>query len=249
MSNEKFTVPSTQFTERPEAYELKVSLPGIGKEDGKALQALNSVRERLLGKYGVELLTPCYTVYHKEIGEITSYPPGYKENGSIFCYNNPWISIAETVLGRGDNAFDIYKRTCPVYQEDHSDIRRVEPYVYAQTVAARASYHEGAARNSWLTGTAAWTFVNISQYILGIKPVLTGLMIDPCIPSDITEYSVTRRFRGAVYHIHVRKTGSYSLKVDGEPVSGKVITPADHNHRLGTSAAACKLVKDNYHSP
>ena len=176
-------------------------------------------------------LTPCYTVYHKEIGEITSYPPGYKENGSIFCHNNPWISIAETVLGRGDNAFDIYKRTCPVYQEEHSDVRRVEPYVYAQTVAARASYEEGAARNSWLTGTAAWTFVNISQYILGIKPALDGLMIDPCLPGDLTEYSVTRRYRGAEYHIHVANKGTYSLHVDGEAVNGKII-PIEEGRKI-----------------
>ena len=198
-------------------------MAGIGAEDGMAATALDSVRTHLLGKYGVELLTPCYTVYHKELGEITSYPPGYKENGSIFCHNNPWISIAETVLGRGDNAFDIYRRTCPVYQEEHSDIRRVEPYVYAQTVAARASFEEGAARNSWLTGTAAWTFVNISQYILGIKPTPEGLSMDPCLPEFLTDYTVTRRYRGSTYRIHVAKTGAHSLTVDGQPVSGKVL--------------------------
>ncbi len=202
-------------------------MAGIGLEDGKAVQALDSTREHLLGRYGVELLAPCYTVYHKELGEITSYPPGYKENGSIFCHNNPWISIAETVVGRGDNAFDIYQRTCPVYQEEHSDVRRVEPYVYAQTVAARASYDEGAARNSWLTGTAAWTFVNISQYILGIKPTPGGLMIDPCLPEALTDYTVDRRYRGAVYHVHVRKTGTYSLCADGTAVAGKVIPVID----------------------
>ncbi len=202
-------------------------MAGVGLEDGKAVQALDSTRQHLLGKYGVELLAPCYTVYHKELGEITSYPPGYKENGSIFCHNNPWISIAETVVGRGDNAFDIYQRTCPVYQEEHSDVRRVEPYVYAQTVAARASYEEGAARNSWLTGTAAWTFVNISQYILGIKPSPDGLMIDPCLPEFLKEYSVDRRYRGAGYHIHVRQTGSYSLTVDGEALAGKVVPIAE----------------------
>ena len=169
----------------------------------------------------MELLAPCYTVYHKELGEITSYPPGYKENGSVFCHNNPWISIAETVAGRGDNAFDIYRRTCPVYQEEHSEVRRVEPYVYAQTVAARASFQEGAARNSWLTGTAAWTFVNISQYILGVKPTPEGLTIDPCLPAGFGPYTVKRRYRGADYTIRVRQTGSYSLTVDGEPVEGK----------------------------
>ena len=198
-------------------------MAGIGAGDGKAEQALDSVRQRLLGKYGVELLTPCYTVYHKELGEITSYPPGYKENGSVFCHNNPWISIAETVLGRGENAFDIYRRTCPVYQEEASDIRRVEPYVYAQTVAARASFEEGAARNSWLTGTAAWTFVNISQAILGVKPTPEGLTVDPCLPGTLTEYTVDRRYRGAMYHIHVRQTGSASMTVDGAAISGNRI--------------------------
>jgi len=198
-------------------------MAGIGKEDGRAAQALDSVREHLLGKYGVELLTPCYTVYHKEIGEITSYPPGYKENGSIFCHNNPWVSIAETVLGRGDNAFDIYQRTCPVYQDEHSDVRKVEPYVYAQTVAARASFDEGAARNSWLTGTAAWTFVNISQYILGLKPTPDGLSVDPCLPAHLTEYTVHRKYQGSTYHIHVKQTGSRSVSVDGAPITGNIL--------------------------
>ena len=198
-------------------------MAGVGKDNGKAVQALDSVRKHLLGKYGVELLAPCYTVYHKELGEISSYPPGYKENGSIFCHNNPWISIAETVVGRGDNAFDIYRRTAPVYQEESSEIRRVEPYVYAQTVAARASYEEGAARNSWLTGTASWTFVNISQYILGIKPTLNGLSVDPCLPKELDEYTVDRRFRGSLYHIHGKQTGVRSMRVDGTAVEGKVI--------------------------
>ena len=198
-------------------------MAGVGKDNGKAVKALDSVRKHLLGKYGVELLAPCYTVYHKELGEISSYPPGYKENGSIFCHNNPWISIAETVVGRGDNAFDIYRRTAPVYQEENSDIRRVEPYVYAQTVAARASYEEGAARNSWLTGTASWTFVNISQYILGIKPTLNGLSVDPCLPKELDEYTVCRRYRGARYYIHVKQTGVPGMTVDGEAVEGKVI--------------------------
>ena len=198
-------------------------MAGIGLDDGKAVRALDSVRERLLGRYGVELLSPCYTVYHKELGEISSYPPGYKENGSIFCHNNPWISIAETVAGRGDNAFDVYRRTCPIYQEEHSEVRKVEPYVYAQTVAARASCDEGAARNSWLTGAAAWTFVNISQYILGVKPTPEGLRIDPCLPEELGEYTVRRRYRGSLYRIHVRRTGTWSLTVDGTPVNGKLI--------------------------
>ena len=207
-------------------------MAGIGKEDGRAAQALDSVREHLLGKYGVELLTPCYTVYHKEIGEITSYPPGYKENGSIFCHNNPWVSIAETVLGRGDNAFDIYRRTCPVYQEENSDVRKVEPYVYAQTVAARASFDEGAARNSWLTGTAAWTFVNISQYILGIKPTPDGLSVDPCLPGFLTEYTVHRKYQGSTYHIHVKQTGAKSVSVDGAPITGNILPKGEKEYNV-----------------
>ncbi len=198
-------------------------MAGIGRVDGKAVRALGSVRERLLGQYGVELVTPCYTVYHKELGEITSYPPGYKENGSVFCHNNPWITIAETVLGRGENAFDVYRRTCPAYLEDQSDVRRTEPYVYAQTVAARASYEEGAARNSWLTGAAAWSFVSVSQYILGVKPSPGGLKVEPCLPKELGEYTVRRRFRDALYIIHVRQTGERSMTVDGAAVTGTTI--------------------------
>ena len=194
-------------------------MAGIGREDGKARRALDSVRRHLLGAYGVELLAPCYSEYHKELGEISSYPPGYKENGSVFCHNNPWVSIAETVIGRGNEAFDIYRCTCPVYQHEHSEIRRVEPYVYAQTVAASASFDEGMARNSWLTGTAAWTYVNIGQYILGIRPTLDGLSVVPCLPDELSEYTVHRFYRGAVYTIHVARTGHASLTVDGVPVA------------------------------
>ena len=201
-------------------------MAGVGKDDGKAQMALDSVRERLLGKYGVELLAPCYTVYHEELGEITSYPPGYKENGSVFCHNNPWVSIAETVLGNGDRAFDLYRRICPAYQENQCEIRRSEPYCYAQTVAARASANEGEAKNSWLTGTAAWTFVNISQYILGLHPTLEGLSVIPCLPESIPELRLTRRYRGAEYHVYVRRTGEKSVTVDGTAISGVVLPVA-----------------------
>ncbi|HWS29223.1 MAG TPA: glycosyl transferase [Clostridia bacterium] len=198
-------------------------MAGIGLSDGKARRALDSVRETLLGDYGVELVSPCYTKYRKELGEITSYPPGYKENGSVFCHNNPWVSIAETALHNGCNAFDIYRRTCPAYLEEKSEIRRTEPYIYAQTVAGRASKSEGEAKNSWLTGTAAWTFVNVSQYILGVKPTLSGLKVHPCLPNTLTELTIERVFRGARYRIRVKKTGTYSLKADGAELTGNVI--------------------------
>ena len=145
-------------------------LAGIGVEEGLAKKALDSVKEKLDTKYGVMILQPAYTRYHLELGEITSYPPGYKENAGIFCHNNPWISIAETVIGRGDRAFEVYQKTCPAYVEDISEIHKTEPYVYSQMVAGADAYLPGEAKNSWLTGTAAWTFVNISQYILGIYP-------------------------------------------------------------------------------
>lgn len=202
-------------------------MAGIGVESGEAKKALDSVRKHLLGTYGVELLTPCYTQYHKELGEISSYPPGYKENGSVFCHNNPWISIAETVLGRGENAFDIYQRTCPAYLEDKSDIHATEPYVYSQTVAARASHNEGEAKNSWLTGTAAWTFVNISQAILGVKPTLSGLKIEPCLPARFDNIELNRKYRGAEYEISIKRTGKKSIKVNGRAVMSNVIAIED----------------------
>ena len=202
-------------------------MAGIGTDDGKAVQALDSVRERLLGKYGVELLAPCYTVYHRELGEITSYPPGYKENGSVFCHNNPWIVCAEAELGRGNEAFDVYRRICPAYLEERSEVHETEPYCYAQTVSGRASGNPGHAKNSWLTGTASWTFLSISQAILGIYPDYDGLRVAPCIPDDWQEYTVVRRFRGTEFTIHVHRTGQKSMTADGIPMAGNII-PLSH---------------------
>ncbi len=138
------------------------SLAGVGVEEGLAQKALDSVKEKLDTEYGVMILQPAYTRYHLELGEISSYPPGYKENAGIFCHNNPWVSIAETVIGRGDRAFEIYRKTCPAYVEEISEIHKTEPYVYSQMVAGADAQIPGEAKNSWLTGTAAWTFVNVS---------------------------------------------------------------------------------------
>ncbi|MBR6452849.1 MAG: glycosyl transferase [Lachnospiraceae bacterium] len=204
------------------------SLAGIGVKEGLAKKALDSVKERLDTKYGVMILQPAYTRYHLELGEISSYPPGYKENAGIFCHNNPWVSIAETVIGRGDRAFEIYQKTCPAYTEEFSEIHRTEPYCYSQMVAGADAKFHGEAKNSWLTGTAAWTFVNISQYILGVYPTLKGLSIDPCTPKDFGDFTLTRQYRGATYNItvknpnHVEK-GVASMSVDGTAVEGNVI--------------------------
>ena len=214
-------------------------MAGVGVEGGQAARALQSVRERLDTPYGIVLQQPAYQTYHKELGEISSYPPGYKENAGIFCHNNPWVSCAETVLGHGDRAFEIYKRTCPAYIEKISEVHRTEPYVYSQMVAGRDAATFGEAKNSWLTGTAAWTFVNVSQYILGVQPTLAGLKIDPCIPHEMEGYRVRRVYRGAVYEIevsnprHVQK-GVASIRVDGKEIAGQVLpaVPAGRTVRV-----------------
>ena len=203
-------------------------LAGIGVEEGLAKKALDSVKEKLDTKYGVMILQPAYTRYHLELGEITSYPPGYKENAGIFCHNNPWISIAETVIGRGDRAFEVYQKTCPAYVEDISEIHKTEPYVYSQMVAGADAYLPGEAKNSWLTGTAAWTFVNISQYILGIYPTHKGLSVNPCVPKDFGDFQITRKFREGTYDIKVVnpdrvEKGIKSITVDGASIEGCVI--------------------------
>ena len=200
----------------------------IGLEEGCCLKAMESVEKYLDTKYGIVLLQPPYHRYHVELGEISSYPPGYKENAGIFCHNNPWISIAETVIGRGNRAWQVYTRTCPAYIEDISEIHRTEPYVYSQMIAGKDAPNFGEAKNSWLTGTAAWTFLNVSQFILGIRPDYDGLTVDPCIPSKLDGFTAKRDFRGVSYHItvknpnHVEK-GVLSMIVDGQPVEGTTI--------------------------
>ena len=200
----------------------------IGLKEGYCLKAMESVEKYLDTKYGIVLLQPPYHRYHVELGEISSYPPGYKENAGIFCHNNPWISIAETVVGRGNRAWQVYTRTCPAYIEDISEIHRTEPYVYSQMIAGKDAPNFGEAKNSWLTGTAAWTFLNVSQYILGIRPDYDGLRIDPCIPSFLNGFTAKRDFRGTTYRIevvnpdHVEK-GVASVMVDGVTIEGNLI--------------------------
>ena len=207
-------------------------MAGIGQETGEAEIALQSVANRLETKYGIMLLQPAYTRYRLELGEITSYPPGYKENAGIFCHNNPWIVCAETMLGHGNRAFDLYRKTAPAYIEDISEIHRTEPYVYSQMIAGADAPSFGEAKNSWLTGTAAWTFVSISQYILGIQPTLDGLQINPCIPRDLHRFQIVRRYRGATYRItvdnpeHVEQ-GIREITLGGKPVQGSVLPVLD----------------------
>lgn len=189
-------------------------------------------------KYGIVLQQPAYSKYYLNLGEISSYPPGYKENAGIFCHNNPWVSIAETRIGRGDRAFEIYRRTCPAYIEEISEIHRTEPYVYSQMIAGKDAPKHGEAKNSWLTGTAAWTFVNVSQYILGIRPSFDGLEIDPCIPSNMDGFTATRKYRNAVYYITVKNPNHVEKEVQKLTVNGKSVE--------GTCVKAIDNVKE-YH--
>jgi len=201
-------------------------MAGIGLEDGRARRALESVREHLSTPHGILLHQPAYTRYYVHLGEISSYPPGYKENGSVFCHTNPWVMIAETVVGNGDQAYDYYRRINPSVREAISEVHRCEPYVYAQMIAGRDAPTFGEAKNSWLTGTAAWNYVAVTQHILGIRPTFGGLRVAPVIPRGWMGFTARRVFRGVTYPITVRRVGPgnrVSLRVDGAPVEGDVV--------------------------
>ena len=208
------------------------SMAGIGVDKGYIEKALDSAKKYLDTPYGLVLNNPAFTKYYINMGEISTYPAGYKENAGIFCHNNPWIIAGETVIGRGDRAFEYYKKIAPAYTEEISEIHKTEPYVYSQMIAGKDAAKPGEAKNSWLTGTAAWNFVVISQNILGIKPDYNGLMIDPCIPSDWDGYKVSRKFRNATFEIsitnpnHVSK-GVKKLVLDGKEIEGNIIPVLD----------------------
>jgi len=204
------------------------AMAGIGLEEGMVGKAMDAVNERLDSEHGIVLNNPAFTKYYIEYGEISSYPPGYKENAGIFCHNNPWIMIGETVQGRGDRAWEYYRKISPAYTEAHSELHKVEPYVYAQMIAGKDAFRPGEAKNSWLTGTAAWNYYAITQYILGIKPDYDGLVVNPCIPADWKGFTVNRKFRGANYEIRIsnpdgRMSGVRKLSLDGVLLEGNRI--------------------------
>lgn len=203
----------------------------IGEDLGFGKKALDSVEKYLTNDYGVEILHPTYKEYHVELGEVSSYPPGYKENGSVFCHNNPWIVIANTVTNNNERAFDIYTRNCPAYLEDVSEIHKTEPYVYSQTIAGRDAQNYGEAKNSWLTGTASWTFVAASQAILGLVPDYDGLRIDPHLPKSIKTVKAVRIFRNVKYNITINnnQTGTYEMIVNDHKIEGQIIK---HDNKL-----------------
>ncbi|KAA3643527.1 MAG: glycosyl transferase [Chloroflexi bacterium] len=201
-------------------------MSGMGLEDGRAQKALDSVAEHLATPHGIVLHQPAFTKYYLHLGEISSYPPGYKENAGVFCHTNPWIMIAETKIGRGDNAFDYYQRINPSAREEISEVHRSEPYVYAQMIAGKDAPKHGEAKNSWLTGTAAWNYVAITQWVLGIRPTYDGLQIAPVVPADWDSFEAERSYRGVRYLIHVERTGPGNevvLEFDGKPLEGNIV--------------------------
>jgi cellobiose phosphorylase len=217
-------------------------LGGMGLDDARAERALASVAERLATPHGIVLQQPPFRRYRLDLGEITSYPPGYKENAGVFCHTNPWVTIAETIVGNGDRAFDYYLRINPSARESLSEVHRCEPYVYAQMIAGKDAATPGEAKNSWLTGSAAWSYVAITQWVLGIRPEHDGLRVDPCLPSDWPGFEATRRFRGATYRIEVRKERGVSgrvstLTVDGRDLRGTVIPVAPPGAEITVEAA------------
>ena len=208
----------------------------IGKEDGMVDKALDACKKYLDCEHGMVLNNPAFTHYYKEMGEISTYPAGYKENAGIFCHNNPWIIISETIARRGNDAWEHYTKIAPAWIKDQV-LHKVEPYVYCQMVAGKDAARPGEGKNSWLTGTAAWNWIAITQYILGIKPTYEGIEIDPCIPDSLKEYSIHRELRGASFDIkvlnpHARQTGVTSIIVDGRKIDGNKIVASPGHHQV-----------------
>jgi cellobiose phosphorylase len=204
------------------------SMAQIGADKGYPAKALDSVEKHLDTKYGIVILDPPYKDYHIELGEVSSYPPGYKENAGIFCHNNPWVIIGEVKTGRSAKAWEHYKKIAPSYLEDISEIHRLEPYVYAQMIAGKAARRHGEAKNSWLTGTAAWNFVALSQWICGVRPEYAGLRIEPRLPSHIKNAVITRKYRGV----------NYKIDITNNNPEGKIVVTSDSASVTGTLALA-----------
>ncbi len=208
----------------------------------KCVAAMDSLNRYLATEHGIVKNYPAYQDSVVEVGAITSFPAGLKENAGIFCHANTWAVVAEAMLGRGDRAFQHYLSFHPAAKNDIADVYTMEPYVYAQFITGKEHpYKFGRARNSWLTGTASWAFVAISQYVLGIRPDYDGLIVDPCIPSNWDGFEVTRVYRGATYRIRVRNpynlsSGIRDLVVNGRPVPGNRIPLAKAGSTVSVEA-------------
>ncbi len=210
-------------------------IAGFAEQD-RATQALNSVYTKLNTANGIKLSTPGYNGFNPNLGGVSTYPPGAKENGGIFLHSNPWVMIAEAKMGNGDRAYEYYRQINPASKNDVIDIFESEPYCYPQNILGDEHPQFGLGRNAWLSGTSSWTYVAGTQWILGVRPDIDGLIVDPCIPSEWKEFRVTRQFRGATYHIHVTNPDKVSkgvaeLRVNGEVLAGNkvpVFTEGEH---------------------
>ena len=204
----------------------------IGKEKGMVSMALDSTKKYLDSEHGIVLNNPAFTTYHVEMGEISSYPAGYKENAGIFCHNNPWVIIAEALAGRNSDAWEHYTKICPAWIKDQ-DLHKIEPYVYSQMVAGKDAVKPGEGKNSWLTGTAAWNWLTISQYILGIHPNYNGLTIKPCVPKELGDFTITRKYRDAEYEILVKQGAEEdSIVLDGKEIENTTIPYSAGKHKV-----------------
>jgi cellobiose phosphorylase len=204
-------------------------LSGFAPEE-RALKALDAVEKHLNTSNGIKLSWPGFNSYDPAKGGVSTYPPGAKENGGIFLHSNPWVMIAETMMGNGDRAFRYFSQINPSVKNDEIDTYEVEPYVYAQNILGDEHPQFGLGRNSWLSGTASWCYQAATQYILGIRPVHGGLKIDPCIPSIWDKFSVNRNFRGATYHVKVANPsglckGDVSISLNGANLPGNIVPP------------------------
>ena len=177
------------------------------------------------------LNNPAFTRYYIEYGEISSYPEGYKENAGIFCHNNPWVIIGEVLAGRSEDAWAHWKKICPAFIKDQL-LHKVEPYVYCQMVAGKDAARPGEGKNSWLTGTAAWNWYCLSEYLLGIRPDYNGLVLSPSLPSDWDGFKASRRFREACYEISVKRGTQPRITLDGRDLEGNLIPYSKGEHKV-----------------
>ena len=211
-------------------------LGGVADKE-KSEKCLESVEKYLNSKHGIVTMYPAYNKYDDTKGGVTTYYPGAKENGGIFLHTNPWMMIAEIMMGNGEKGYQYYKQTLPANRNDDAELYEVEPYVYCQNILGKEHPHFGTGRNSWLSGTAAWNMVASSQYILGIRPGYDSLIVEPCIPAQWNGFKAMREFRGAIYNIEVQNPnrvncGISKIIVDGVEQEKITVFEAGTTHNV-----------------
>ena len=209
---------------------------GHATED-KAIRAMKSVKELLATDYGLMICSPPYEKTDYTVIRATLMNKGMKENAGIFNHTQGWAIIAETLLGHGNQAWEYFRAYLPAAYNDNAEIREIEPYVYAQSTHSRYSPRYGASRLPWLSGTATWAYFTATQYILGIRPVHNGLVIEPCVPQEWKEFEISRQLRGkqvkVIFHNPLgSQKGIKKMTLNGTEITGNFI-PED---KLETSS-------------